>query len=163
MSHMKRAWATLDRICEEEGWGREAGERGRRPPPVSVSRRLEFADEDDETATVREVVTMSFGDEGLPLAQLPDAMRAVTAKAPGGPARAAKVGRNAPCPCGSEADAPSRQERSEAPGSVPVAGIRRRRRPAEHAYRTQRHHTRGPIRLHPPPQLPAPPRAPHPS
>ena len=109
MSPMKMSWVTLDRICEQERFGQQAMELRRQPPPVSVSRRLEFADEDDETATVREVVTMSFGDEGLPLAQLPDAMRAVTAKAPGGPARAAKVGRNAPCPCGSEADAPSRQ------------------------------------------------------
>jgi tetratricopeptide (TPR) repeat protein len=95
----------LQILCEDTGEAKEFGQQARKlrrqPPPVSVSRRFELADADDETATVRETVTMSFGDEGLPLAQLPGAMRAATAKAPGGPARATKVGRNAPCPCGS--------------------------------------------------------------
>ena len=50
---------------------------------------------------VREAVTVSFGGEGLPLDQLPDTMRAVAAEAPAGSVRAAKVGRNAACPCGS--------------------------------------------------------------
>ncbi len=53
MSPMKMSWVTLDRICEQERFGQQAMELRRQPPPVSVSRRLEFADEDDETATVR--------------------------------------------------------------------------------------------------------------
>src|SRR5258708_27347168 len=55
---------------------------------------------------MRETVTVSFGGEGLPLGQLPDAMRALAAKAPAAKAPVelappAKIGRNAPCPCGS--------------------------------------------------------------
>jgi hypothetical protein len=98
----------LQILCEETGRPREAEEFGRQarklrrqPPPMTVSRKLELTDEDDEAAVVRETMTVSFGGEGLPLGQLPDAMRAVTAKAPAGPVRPAKVGRNAPCPCGS--------------------------------------------------------------
>ena len=68
---------------------------------MTMSRKLELAGQDDEAAVVREGVTVSFGGEGLPLAQLPDVMRAAAASVPGGQVRAAKVGRNAPCPCGS--------------------------------------------------------------
>ena len=50
---------------------------------------------------MRETTTIDFGSEGLPLDRFPDVMRAVAAKSPGTPARAVKVGRNAPCPCGS--------------------------------------------------------------
>src|SRR6266567_5151343 len=67
---------------------------------MTVSRKLELAGQDDEAAVVREAVTVSFGVEGLPLDQLPDTMRAVAAEAPAGSVRAAKVGRNAACPCG---------------------------------------------------------------
>ena len=98
----------LQILCKETGRLREAREFGqqarqlrRQAPPMTVSRKLELAGQDDEAAVVREAVTLSFGGEGLPLDQLPDAMRAVAAKAPGAPVRAAKIGRNAPCPCGS--------------------------------------------------------------
>ena len=98
----------LQILCEETGRLREAREFGqqarqlrRQPPAMTVSRKLELAGQDDEADVVREAVTVSFGDEGLPLGQLPDAIRAVAAEAPARPVRAAKVGRNAPCPCGS--------------------------------------------------------------
>ena len=68
---------------------------------MTVSRKLELAGQEDEAAVVRETVTVSFGGEGLPFDQLPDTVRAVAAEAPGGSVRAAKVGRNAACPCGS--------------------------------------------------------------
>jgi hypothetical protein len=68
---------------------------------VTVSRRLDLADDDDGPVAMRETTTIDFGSEGLPLDRFPGVMRAVTAKSPGTPARAVKVGRNAPCPCGS--------------------------------------------------------------
>lgn len=49
---------------------------------------------------VRDAVTVSFGGDGLPLGQRPDAGGAVASPA-GTRARPVKVGRNAPCPCGS--------------------------------------------------------------
>jgi hypothetical protein len=95
----------LQLVCEETCRPREAREFGqqakrlrRQGAPTTVSRKLELAGQDDEAAVLREAVTLTFGGEGLPLGQLPDAMRAA-AKAPAGPMRAAKVGRNAPCPC----------------------------------------------------------------
>ncbi len=98
----------LQIVCQETGRRREARELGqqarrlrRPPPPMTVSRKLELAGQDDEAAVVREAVTVSFGVEGLPLDHLPDTMRAVAAEAPAGSVRAAKVGRNAACPCGS--------------------------------------------------------------
>ena len=98
----------LQILCEDTGRLREAGEFGqqarqlrRQAPSMTMSRKLELAGQDDEAAVVREGVTVSFGGEGLPLAQLPDVMRAAAASVPGGQVRAAKVGRNAPCPCGS--------------------------------------------------------------
>jgi tetratricopeptide (TPR) repeat protein len=98
----------LQIVCQETGRRREARELGqqarrlgRPPPPMTVSRKLELAGQDDQAAVVREAVTVSFGGEGLPLDQLADTMRAVAAEAPAGSVRAAKVGRNAACPCGS--------------------------------------------------------------
>ena len=98
----------LQILCKETGrlretreFGQQARQLRRQPPPMTVPHKLELAGQDDESAMVREAVTVSFGAEGLPLGQFPDAMRAVAAKAPAGPVRAAKVGRNAPCPCGS--------------------------------------------------------------
>jgi hypothetical protein len=68
---------------------------------MTVSGKLELADQDDGTALARESVTVSFGGEGLPRGQLPDVMRSAAARAPGGWVRTAKAGRNASCPCGS--------------------------------------------------------------
>jgi hypothetical protein len=95
-------------LCEETGRPREAAEFGRqarrlraRASSVTVSRRLDLADDDDGPVAMRETTTIDFGSEGLPLDRFPGVMRAVAAKSPGTPARAVKVGRNAPCPCGS--------------------------------------------------------------
>ena len=68
---------------------------------MTVSRRLDLADQDDGLAAARETTTIDFGSEGLPLDQFPDVMHALRAQSSGPPARSVKVGRNAPCPCGS--------------------------------------------------------------
>lgn len=97
----------LQQVYQETGRPREAREFGqqarrlrRQPPPASVSRTLELTDADDQAAMLRDAVTVTFGGDGLPLAQLPDTMHAA-GRAPGRQAGAVKVGRNAPCPCGS--------------------------------------------------------------
>jgi hypothetical protein len=96
----------LQIVCQETGHRREAQELGqqtrrlRRPPwPMTVSRKLELAGQDDEAAVVREAVTVCFGGEGLPLDQHLDTMRAAAAEAPAGSVRAARVGCNAAFPC----------------------------------------------------------------
>ena len=98
----------LQDLCRETGRVREArefGEQARqlrgRAPAVTVSRRLDLADQDDGPAAAREITAIDFGSEGLPLEQFPDAMQALTAQSSGTPARSVKAGRNAPCPCGS--------------------------------------------------------------
>ena len=97
----------LQLVCQETGRPREAREFGqqarrlrRQPPSTSVSRRLELTEADDQAAMLRDAAAVTFGGDGLPLAQLPDFMHAA-GRAPGRQARAVKVGRNAPCPCGS--------------------------------------------------------------
>ncbi len=65
---------------------------------MTASRTLEL-EEDDETAVVSDRATVTFEGEGLPLDQLADIVGALGGSRQ--PARAAKVGRNAPCPCGS--------------------------------------------------------------
>ena len=82
---------------------------------MTVSRTTELTDWDDDSAMLRDVVTVSFGGDGVPLAQLPGAVRAA-ARAPG--MRAAKVGRNAPCPCGS-----GKKFKKCCGGSVQPAGL----------------------------------------
>jgi hypothetical protein len=96
-------WLRL--LCEETGRAREAlefrqqvGRLRRQEPPMAVSRTLELTDRADETAMLDDVVTVSFGGDGLPLDQLPGVMRAARS-ARGTQAQAGKVGRNAPCPC----------------------------------------------------------------
>jgi hypothetical protein len=98
----------LQALCQEMGRAREAREFGqqarrlrRMPPPATVSRSLELVGQDDEAAVLRETATVTFGAQGLHLGQFPGSMRAEAAGAPARPVRAAKVGRNAPCPCGS--------------------------------------------------------------
>ncbi|HEY7811642.1 MAG TPA: SEC-C metal-binding domain-containing protein [Nakamurella sp.] len=96
-------WLQLS--CQQTGRPREARDFGqqarrlrRREPPMTVSRTMELTDLDDDTSMLRDAVTVSFGGDGVPLAQLPGAVHAAV-RVPG--TRAAKVGRNAPCPCGS--------------------------------------------------------------
>ena len=98
----------LQDLCRETGRPREAAEFGqqakrlrRGASAMTVSRRLVLADDEDGPAAVRETTRLDFGPEGLPLDQFPDVMRALTARSSSAPARAVKVGRNAPCPCGS--------------------------------------------------------------
>ena len=70
---------------------------------VTVSERFELDDDgSDEAPVLRRRTTLTFGDRGLPLDQLPAIMAAVRTPAPP-PAlqHAPKIGRNAPCPCGS--------------------------------------------------------------
>ncbi|MHB1974635.1 MAG: YecA family protein [Acidimicrobiales bacterium] len=74
--------------------------------PVSVSDSSELGDEDggaddDDYPVVRQRTTLTFGDSGLSLDQLPDLLAAVNAAVPGSTPRGPRVGRNAPCPCGS--------------------------------------------------------------
>lgn len=63
----------LQIVCLETGRRREARELGQQarrlrcpPPPMTVSRKLELAGQDDEAAVVREAVTVSFGGKGCP-------------------------------------------------------------------------------------------------
>jgi hypothetical protein len=95
-------------LCEETGRPGEAHEFGelasplrREAPAVSMSRRVELAGGDDGPVAVRQTTRLDFGSEGLPLDQFGGVVQAIRAESSGLPARAAKVGRNAPCPCGS--------------------------------------------------------------
>ncbi|MHB1511235.1 MAG: SEC-C metal-binding domain-containing protein [Acidimicrobiales bacterium] len=69
--------------------------------PVTVSKSFELADGSDEAAVVRQRTTLEFAGEGLPLDQLPAVLAAVRTASHKSVPHAAKVGRNAPCPCGS--------------------------------------------------------------
>jgi len=98
----------LQDLCRQTGHPREAAEFGQQAerlrcsaPAMTVSRRLVLADDDDGPAAIRETTRLDFGPEGLPLDQFPGVMQALTARSSSTSARAVKVGRNAPCPCGS--------------------------------------------------------------
>lgn len=100
-------------LCEETGRADEAREFAklvsqseRNAPSVSASHMGELADDGPGPTVVRQTTRLDFGAEGLPLNQFDDAMRMLRAQSSGSPrsgapARAAEVGRNAPCPCGS--------------------------------------------------------------
>jgi tetratricopeptide (TPR) repeat protein len=77
---------------------RQAKHLRRRPDAMTLSRTVELQ-EDDDAAVGRDTATVTFGGEGLPLDRLTELMAALQASKQ--PTRAAKVGRNAPCPCGS--------------------------------------------------------------
>ena len=98
----------LQDLCQETGRSGEAAQFRQqarrlrhRAPTITVSRHLDLADDDDGPAALRETTRLDFGPGGLPLDRFPNVMRALTARSSGTPARAVKVGRNAPCPCGS--------------------------------------------------------------
>ena len=98
----------LQDLCRETGrpgeaaeFGQQARRLGRGASAMTVSRRLVLADDEDGPVAVRETTRLDFGSEGLPLDQFPNLMRALTARSSPTPAGAVKVGRNAPCPCGS--------------------------------------------------------------
>lgn len=105
----------LEVLCDETGrhaearrFARAAEDLRRRtdtsrhaPGAVTATERVELED-DDEALVLRQRTTLTFGGEGLPLDQLPavlDMMRSPAA--PPAPRPGPKVGRNAPCPCGS--------------------------------------------------------------
>jgi len=68
---------------------------------VSVRRTIDLEDAGDH-AVVRDTATATFQDDGLPLDRLTDIVEALDAARPSiRPRQATKVGRNAPCPCGS--------------------------------------------------------------
>jgi tetratricopeptide (TPR) repeat protein len=77
---------------------RQAKHLRRRPDPITVSRTVEL-DETDQAAVVRDTSTVTFEGPGLPLDRLTEIVS--TLQASRAPSRAPKVGRNAPCPCGS--------------------------------------------------------------
>jgi uncharacterized protein YchJ len=55
-----------------------------------------------DRAVVRDTATATFEGEGFPLDRLTEIVEALDAARPSiRPTRATKVGRNAPCPCGS--------------------------------------------------------------
>jgi hypothetical protein len=97
--------ARLAQLYEETGRGKEAlefADGARRVSAakagMSVRRTVDLVDAGDGVA-VRDRATISFGGEGLPLDRLEEIVTALDASQR--PARATKVGRNAPCPCGS--------------------------------------------------------------
>jgi hypothetical protein len=95
----------LAQLYEETGRGKEAlkfADHARRVSAaksgMSVRRTVDLVDAGDRVA-VRDSATISFGGEGLPLDRLEEIVTALDGSRR--PARATKVGRNAPCPCGS--------------------------------------------------------------
>ena len=68
---------------------------------VSLRRTIDVEDAGDRTV-VRDTATATFEGEGLPLDRLTEIVEALDDARPSiRPRRATKVGRNAPCPCGS--------------------------------------------------------------
>ncbi|MDQ6777640.1 MAG: SEC-C metal-binding domain-containing protein [Actinomycetota bacterium] len=96
----------LARLYEETGRGGQAREvapdaKRHRPASsgLSVRRTIELVEE-PERAVGHDRTTVTFEDEGLPLDRLEEIVGALQAPRRPTP-RAAKVGRNSPCPCGS--------------------------------------------------------------
>ena len=68
---------------------------------MSVRRTIELKDAGDR-AVVRDTATATFDGEGLPLDRMAEIVEALDAARPSmRPRQVTKVGRNAPCPCGS--------------------------------------------------------------
>jgi tetratricopeptide (TPR) repeat protein len=92
----------LARLYEATGRGaqaREVAPDGPADSGISVRRTVELVQERDR-AVGRDSTTVTFGGEGLPLDRLEEIVGALQAAGRPTP-RTAKVGRNAPCPCGS--------------------------------------------------------------
>jgi len=91
----------LELLYKETGRPKDAQEIARQAKQLdrmTVSRTVQL-EEDGEAAVGRDIATVTFGGEGLPLDRLTEIVAALQASRQ--PTRAAKVGRNAPCPCGS--------------------------------------------------------------
>lgn len=86
---------------EAEALAAEAKRISRSNSGVSVRRTIHLEDADDR-AVVRATATATFEGEGFPLDRMAEIVEALDAARPSRPPRrATKVGRNAPCPCGS--------------------------------------------------------------
>jgi len=86
---------------EAEALAAEAKRRSRSNSGVSVRRTIGL-DEVGDRAVVRDMATAIFEGEDHPLDRRTEIVEALDAARPGlSPRRATKVGRNAPCPCGS--------------------------------------------------------------
>jgi hypothetical protein len=95
------ALAVLERDEEAEALAAEAKRISRSSSGVSVRRTIDLEDAGDR-AVVRDTATATFEGEGVPLDRMAEIVEALDAARPAiRPRRAAKVGRNAPCPCGS--------------------------------------------------------------
>lgn len=100
---------SLQRLCEVSGrrdeareFAREAKQLRNRPRTTArVGRQAVLEDHADGTGTVRTTTTLSFDGDGLPLDLLTEVLRAAKTAARAEPLPPAKIGRNAPCPCGS--------------------------------------------------------------
>ena len=99
------------RASRDYGRAEELLRRGYAVPEVRdqadiASRLRDLCQETGRPGEAHEFADLDFGPEGLPLNQFDDVMQALRAQPSGSPrsgspARATKVGRNAPCPCGS--------------------------------------------------------------
>ena len=95
-------------LCRETGrdeeakaLAAEAKRLSRSNSGVSVRRTIRLEDAGDR-AVVRDTATATFEGEGFPLDRMAEIVEALDAARPSiRPRRATKVGRNAPCPCGS--------------------------------------------------------------
>lgn len=86
---------------EAEALAAEAKRISRSNSGVSVRRTINLEDAGDR-AVVRDTTTATFEGDGLPLDRLTEIVEALDAPRPSiRPRQATKVGRNAPCPCGS--------------------------------------------------------------
>jgi tetratricopeptide (TPR) repeat protein len=86
---------------EAEALAAEAKRISRSHSGVSVRRTIHLEDAGDR-AVVRDTATGTFEGEQLPLDRMTEIVEALAAARPSiRPSRATKVGRNAPCPCGS--------------------------------------------------------------
>jgi tetratricopeptide (TPR) repeat protein len=86
---------------EAEALAAEAKRPSRSSSGVNVQRTIDLKDAGDRTV-VRDTTTASFEGDGLPLDRMTEIVEALDAARPSMcPRRATKLGRNAPCPCGS--------------------------------------------------------------
>jgi tetratricopeptide (TPR) repeat protein len=86
---------------EAEALAAEAKQISRSNSRVSVRRTIDLEDAGDR-AVVRDTATATFEGEGLPLDRMTEIVDALDAARPSiRPRQVTKVGRNAPCPCGS--------------------------------------------------------------
>ena len=91
----------IGRDEEAEALAAEVKRVSRSSSGVSVRRTIRVEDA-GERAVVRDTATATFEGDGLPLDRMGEIVEALDAARPtSGPRRAIKIGRNAPCPCGS--------------------------------------------------------------